>query len=136
VSPCHMAVVVKQRSIDAPVPHSTSAVVAVRRQEAIEGQRGTFEVRFVLMINASWRAQSRPDVWQGVLPVIEIVFSVCTIVEGAMCRELPPIPLKQEATMMHCFMASQIEGAKWAVGHPNYYIHRATCRKAGAYTNI
>jgi hypothetical protein len=33
-------------------------------------------------------------------------------------------------------MASQIEGAKWAMGHPNYYIQRATCRPAGTFVKI
>ena len=68
--------------------------------------------------------------------MIEIVFSVCTIVEGATCRELPPVPLHPQATMMDCFTASQIEGAKWAIGHPNFYIARSTCRKAGAFAKI
>jgi hypothetical protein len=65
--------------------------------------------------------------------VIELVFSVCTIVEGAACRELPPVPLKPEATIFDCFAASQIEGAKWVIGHPNYYISRATCRPSGVF---
>lgn len=68
--------------------------------------------------------------------MIELVFSVCTIVEGASCQQLPPIPLRPEATISDCFAASQIEGAKWAVGHPNYYIYRATCRPAGAFAKI
>ncbi len=68
--------------------------------------------------------------------VIQLVFSVCSIVEGAVCRELPPIPLEPEATLAACFMASQIEGAKWVARHPNFYIHRATCRPAGAFEQI
>jgi hypothetical protein len=68
--------------------------------------------------------------------VIQIVFSVCTILEGATCRELPPIPLRPEARMSDCFMASQIEGAKWAMSHPNFYVHRVTCQRAGVFTEI
>jgi hypothetical protein len=65
--------------------------------------------------------------------VIELIFSVCTIVEGATCRELPPVPLMPQASMHDCLMASQIEGAKWVVGHPNYYISRIACRPAGKF---
>jgi hypothetical protein len=68
--------------------------------------------------------------------VIELIFSVCTIVEGATCHELPPIALNAQASITDCFMASQIEGAKWAMGHPNYYIQRATCRPAGTFVKI
>jgi hypothetical protein len=49
---------------------------------------------------------------------------------------LPPIPLKPEATLSACFMASQIEGAKWVARNPNFYIHRATCRPAGVFEEI
>jgi hypothetical protein len=65
--------------------------------------------------------------------MIQIIFSVCSILEGPACRELPPIPLKPEATMSACFMASQIEGAKWVVAHPNFYITKATCQAAGVF---
>lgn len=68
--------------------------------------------------------------------MLQLVFSVCSIVQGAACHELPPIPLEQGTTMMGCVMASQIEGAKWAVAHPNHYIHRATCRPAGGFARI
>lgn len=57
-----------------------------------------------------------------------LILSVCSIVEGAACRELPPIPLP---TMVGCLMASQVEGAKWVMEHPNHYIQRATCRPTG-----
>jgi hypothetical protein len=68
--------------------------------------------------------------------VIQLIFSVCSIVEGAACQELPPIPLKPEATLTACFMASQIEGAKWAARNPNFYIHKATCQPAGVFVKI
>jgi hypothetical protein len=37
---------------------------------------------------------------------------------------------------MACVLASQIEGARWVVAHPNHYIQRATCRPAGTYAKI
>lgn len=68
--------------------------------------------------------------------MIALIFSVCSIVEGAACHDLPPIPLQAEATMKHCLMASQIEGAKWAVDHPNFYIHKATCQPPNTFAKI
>jgi hypothetical protein len=68
--------------------------------------------------------------------VLQLVFSVCSIVQGASCQELPPIPLEEGTTMMACAIASQIEGARWAVAHPNHYIQRATCGPAGTYAKI
>ena len=62
--------------------------------------------------------------------MIALILSVCSLVEGAACRELPPIPL-QDTTMMGCLMASQVEGAKWIQEHPNFYIRRATCQPQG-----
>lgn len=68
--------------------------------------------------------------------MLQLVFSVCSIVEGAGCRELPPMPLRENTTLMECVMASQIEAAKWARAHPNFYITRATCRPAGLFAKI
>lgn len=70
------------------------------------------------------------------LPMLQLVFSVCSIVEGASCRELPPIPLNEETTMVGCLMASQIEGAKWVAAHLNEYIRRITCQPAGRFAKI
>jgi hypothetical protein len=63
--------------------------------------------------------------------VIALILSVCSLVEGAACRELPPIPLQPNTTIMGCLMASQIEGAKWIEDHPNFYIRKATCQPQG-----
>jgi hypothetical protein len=30
-------------------------------------------------------------------------------------------------------MASQIEGAKWIMEHPNFYIKRVTCQPSGKF---
>lgn len=68
--------------------------------------------------------------------MLELVFVVCSIVEGAKCEELPPIALQQETLMIGCMIASQIEGAKWADRHPNFYIRRATCQQAGRFAKI
>ena len=61
--------------------------------------------------------------------MLELVFTVCSIVQGASCR-LERLPLQADTSMMSCLMASQIEGAKWVQHHPNHYIQRATCRPA------
>jgi hypothetical protein len=67
--------------------------------------------------------------------MLQLVFSVCSIVEGA-CHELAPIPLKEDTTMVGCLMASQVEGAKWVASHPNQYISRITCQPAGRFAKI
>ncbi len=63
--------------------------------------------------------------------MIALIISVCSIVEGAACRELPPIPLQPNTTMVGCLMASQIEGAKWIEDHPNFYIRKVNCQPQG-----
>lgn len=68
--------------------------------------------------------------------MLQLIFSVCSIVEGAACHELPPMPLRENTTLMECAMASQIEGAKWVAAHPNFYIARATCTPAGLFERI
>lgn len=68
--------------------------------------------------------------------MLQLVFSVCSIVEGAACHELAPIPLKEDTTMIGCLMASQVEGAKWVASHLNQYISRITCQPAGRFARI
>ncbi len=67
--------------------------------------------------------------------MLELVFTVCSIVQGADCRQLPPLPLKADTHIIACIMASQIEGAKWVQTHPNYYIARATCQPAKTFAH-
>jgi hypothetical protein len=62
-----------------------------------------------------------------------LTFTVCSIVQGAACRDLPPMPLNANVGPMGCMIASQIEGAKWVVEHPNFYIHRARCAPFNKY---
>jgi hypothetical protein len=68
--------------------------------------------------------------------MLELVFTVCSFVEGAKCRELPPVPLQEETVMIVCMIASQIEGAKWADTYPNFWIQRATCQPAGKFAKL
>lgn len=70
------------------------------------------------------------------MPVLQLIFSVCSIVEGASCHEIPPIPLQENTTVIACLMASQIEGAKWVAAHPNQYIQKATCERAGHFAKL
>jgi hypothetical protein len=72
------------------------------------------------MIGNKWR-----------LGMLELVFVVCSIVEGQSCKQLPPIPLEPNTHVVACALASQIEGVKWIEAHPNYYIQRATCKPIG-----
>jgi hypothetical protein len=70
------------------------------------------------------------------MTVLQLIFSVCSIVEGAACHELPPMPLQEHTTMIACLLASQIEGAKWVAAHPNHYIRRITCEPAGRFAKL
>lgn len=64
--------------------------------------------------------------------MLELVFTVCTIVQGATCRLEPPLELEENTTLIGCLMASQVEGAKWVLRHPNFYVQRVVCRPVRA----
>ena len=66
--------------------------------------------------------------------MLELVFTVCSIVQGAACR-LEPLTLQEHIGLVGCMMASQVEGAKWVQHNPNYYIQKATCRPAKRFTD-
>lgn len=66
----------------------------------------------------------------------ELVLTVCSVVVGATCREANPIQLQEHVGARGCLIASQIEGAKWADAHPNFYITRYTCQPAKTYARI
>ena len=68
--------------------------------------------------------------------MLELVFTVCSIVQGANCHEVPPIRLAENTLVIGCMIASQFEGTKWVGMHPNYYISRATCQPAGKFARI
>jgi hypothetical protein len=65
--------------------------------------------------------------------VYELIFTVCSVVAGATCREANPIPLEQHVGLMGCLIASQVEGAKWVETHPNFYVSKYTCQPAKMY---
>lgn len=66
--------------------------------------------------------------------MLEIVFTVCSIVQGARCNELPPLELDPAANAITCMMAVQVEGAKYVDTHPNFYVVRGTCGPARVFT--
>ena len=61
--------------------------------------------------------------------MIELVLTVCTVVQGANCRN-EPIPFQGSAGMVECLMASQVEAARWIEHNPTFYVRRITCRPA------
>lgn len=63
--------------------------------------------------------------------MLELILTVCSITQGAHCRDLKPITFQEQVMATGCIMASQIEGAKWISAHPNFYIQKATCQPAG-----
>jgi hypothetical protein len=48
---------------------------------------------------------------------------------------MEPLMLQENTSLIGCLMASQIEGAKWVEHNPNYYIQRATCRRAKTFSD-
>lgn len=59
--------------------------------------------------------------------MIELVLTVCSLVQRAACRELDAIP-RGNAPVTACVFASQ---SKARTGeHPNFYVQRATCQPA------
>ena len=68
--------------------------------------------------------------------MLELVFTVCSIVQGAHCHALQPVRLDENTLMIGCMIASQFEGAKWVETHPNYYITRATCQPADRFAKL
>ena len=64
--------------------------------------------------------------------MIELVLTVCSVVQGASCRDLR-LPLEQNTRLIGCAIAAQVEGAKWVGDHPNFYVSRATCAPYGRF---
>jgi hypothetical protein len=67
---------------------------------------------------------------------MQIVFWVCSIVQGANCHSLPPMALQEGVGLIGCAIAGQMEGVKYRESHPNYYISRYTCEPFGKYTRM
>lgn len=59
--------------------------------------------------------------------MIEIVVSVCSIVQGATCKDVRLTYMAESVSPMECMMKGQVEMAKWAESHPNWRIHRWSC---------
>jgi hypothetical protein len=68
-------------------------------------------------------------------PMYELIFTVCSVLVGASCRQENPIQLEEHVGMMGCLVASQIEGAKWVEAHPNFYVTRYTCQPAKMFAH-
>ena len=66
----------------------------------------------------------------------ELVFTVCSILHGANCSALSPVPLEADTPLIGCAIASQVEGAKWVSSHPNFYVLKATCQPAGRFAKL
>ena len=59
--------------------------------------------------------------------MIEIVVSVCSIVQGATCKDVRLTYMAESVTPFECMLYGQSEIAKWAEGHPNWKIHKWSC---------
>lgn len=63
--------------------------------------------------------------------MIELVLTVCSIVQGANCREVSLT--FSDVSLMTCMVGAQPQIAMWKEGHPNFTVNRWTCRAAGQY---
>jgi hypothetical protein len=86
-----------------------------------------------MSLGSGFCEQARRIQFREIPAVLELVFTVCSILHGANCHEEPPIRLDENAQMIACVMASQIEGARWVDSHPNFYVVRATCQPSGKF---
>lgn len=59
--------------------------------------------------------------------MIEIVVSVCSIVQGATCKDVRLTYMAESVSPMECMMKGQVEMAKWAESNPNWKIQRWSC---------
>ena len=65
----------------------------------------------------------------------ELIFTVCSIVHGAHCSDLSPVPLEANTPLIGCAIASQVEGAKWVFSHPNSMCIRPRANPSAASQN-
>lgn len=63
--------------------------------------------------------------------MIELVFTVCSLLEGAKCKEQSLV--FQDLSLMTCLVGAQPQLARWAEGHPNWTVSKWTCRQAGMF---
>lgn len=66
--------------------------------------------------------------------MISLIFTACSIVNGAQCRE---VTLNYEdVSLMTCQMQAQQPMAEWQIEHPNFTVGRYTCQIAGMYAKM
>ncbi len=68
--------------------------------------------------------------------MIEIVLSVCSIVQGATCKDVRLTYMAEAVTPFECMMYGQAEIAKWSEGHPNWRVAKWTCGQARQVAKI
>ncbi len=68
--------------------------------------------------------------------MIEIVVSVCSIVQGATCKDVRLTFIAESATPFECMMYGQVEIAKWSEGHPNWKVQRWSCGRPSQMAKI
>lgn len=59
--------------------------------------------------------------------MIELVFTVCSILHGAQCHTERQTYMAQHVSLFECMRYGQLELARWSVSHPNYSIHKWRC---------
>ena len=61
--------------------------------------------------------------------MIILVFTVCSILEGATCKTVNQtyVPQPGELSVFACARYGQVHASKWQAEHPNWRISKFTC---------
>lgn len=111
-------------------------LVAVPYNGRHDRMRGTIAILFALDLTSETHASPQTSTLSREAAMLELIFTVCSVVQGAGCHDINPMPLQENTHMIACLMASQIEGAKWVEAHPNFYIARSKCRPAHTFADL
>ena len=68
--------------------------------------------------------------------MIEIIVSVCFVLEPKRCKDVNLTFAGDNITAGQCMFAGQVEMAKWSNSHPNWQVKRWTCGKAGTFAKL
>lgn len=68
--------------------------------------------------------------------MIELVLSVCSIVNGASCRDVSL--MYSDISLLQCQIGAvaQMEVAKWGGEHPNWRVSKYHCQIAGQFAKL
>lgn len=65
--------------------------------------------------------------------MLELAFTICSIVQGATCKEVSLTFSTESVSLLQCMTGAQPVIAAWSMEHPNWTTGRWTCRMAGQF---